>query len=109
MGEGRRILNTRNCKEAAMERSEWEGKGFACFTNRACEYFPCHKVDPEEFNCLFCFCPLYAYGKRCGGNFLYLENGAKDCSACAFPHKRGNYGRMMERLAKLQKRGEETE
>ena len=28
--------------------------------NKACEYFPCHKTsDPENFNCLFCFCPLY--------------------------------------------------
>lgn len=38
------------------------------FQNRECEYFPCHKTnDPEHFNCLFCFCPLYALGERCGG------------------------------------------
>ena len=30
------------------------------FQNKKCEYFPCHKGIPEEdFNCLFCYCPLY--------------------------------------------------
>ena len=25
----------------------------------ACEFFPCHKTaHPEDFNCLFCYCPL---------------------------------------------------
>ena len=53
------------------------------FQNRECEYFPCHKTnDPEHFNCLFCFCPLYALGERCGGGLQYTESGIKDCSAC---------------------------
>ena len=44
--------------------------------NQACEFFPCHKgVDDENFNCLFCYCPLYVLGNKCGGNFKYLENG----------------------------------
>lgn len=35
-------------------------EGFDFFQNRACEYFPCHKgVADEDFNCLFCYCPLY--------------------------------------------------
>lgn len=30
------------------------------FQNKECEYFPCHKTEnEEEFNCLFCYCPLY--------------------------------------------------
>ena len=34
------------------------------YANRDCEYFPCHTVaDPDNFNCLFCYCPLYALGK----------------------------------------------
>ncbi len=67
--------------------------------NRDCEYFPCHEgADPERFNCLFCFCPLYALGDRCGGNFVYLENGVKDCSHCCVPHCRENYGRICEKL-----------
>ena len=46
------------------------------FQNRECEYFPCHKTnDPEHFNCLFCFCPLYALGERCGGGLQYTESG----------------------------------
>lgn len=44
-------------------KPEWEGKGYAFFQNRACEYFPCHPMgDEENFNCLFCYCPLYALG-----------------------------------------------
>ena len=38
-------------------------EGFDFFQNRACEYFPCHKgVADEDFNCLFCYCPLYLLG-----------------------------------------------
>lgn len=62
------------------------------FQNRECEYFPCHQgIDPEDFNCLFCYCPLYLLGEECGGNFRWLENGVKDCSDCLFPHRRENY------------------
>ncbi len=62
------------------------------YQNKSCEYFPCHKgADPECFNCLFCFCPLYALGDRCGGSFTYTENGIKDCSNCLRPHQKGNY------------------
>ena len=58
----------------------------------ACEFFPCHKTShPEDFNCLFCYCPLYTLGSKCGGNFRYLENGVKDCSDCLLPHGRGSY------------------
>ncbi len=60
--------------------------------HRACEFFPCHKTNyPEDFNCLFCYCPLYTLGSKCGGNFKYLENGVKDCSGCLLPHGRGSY------------------
>lgn len=62
------------------------------FQHKECEYFPCHKgADPERFSCLFCFCPLYALGDKCGGNYKYTENGIKDCSGCLRPHKRENY------------------
>ena len=58
------------------------------FTNRECECFPCHKqADEAEFNCLFCYCPLYVLGARCGGNFKTTENGIKDCSECIIPHR----------------------
>jgi Zn-finger protein len=29
---------------------------------------------------------LYVLGEKCGGNFTYLPNGVKDCSACMVPH-----------------------
>ena len=67
--------------------------------NRCCEYFPCHKVkESENFNCLFCFCPLYTLGDSCGGNFSYTKEGIKDCSACLIPHRRENYGKIMEKM-----------
>ena len=69
------------------------------FQNKDCEYFPCHKTsDPESFNCLFCFCPLYALGENCGGNFTYTQEGLKDCSNCLIPHKRGNYSLICGKL-----------
>ena len=62
------------------------------FANRDCPYYPCHeKASPEQFNCLFCYCPLYALGENCGGNFRYTENGVKDCSACLLPHSEKGY------------------
>lgn len=72
--------------------------GYSYFSNTACEYFPCHQTDRENFNCLFCFCPLYPLGDKCGGSFVFQPNGIKDCSACVFPHKRENYDAIMDRL-----------
>ena len=60
---------------------------FRFFSHTKCEYFPCHAgADPEQFNCLFCYCPLYALGNRCGGQFTYTPEGFKDCSSCLLPH-----------------------
>lgn len=67
--------------------------------NRKCEFFPCHKgMKDDDFSCLFCYCPLYALGDQCGGNYTYLENGIKDCSKCLVPHRRENYDRIMEKM-----------
>ena len=78
------------------------------FQNRECPYFPCHpKADPESFNCLFCYCPLYALGEKCGGNYCYTETGIKDCSACLVPHSAGGYDyiiRKFPEVAELAKR-----
>jgi len=57
------------------------------FQNRACEHFPCHEgVADDEFNCLFCYCPLYALGDRCGGSFRYSQSGVKICTDCTLLH-----------------------
>lgn len=62
-------------------------ENYKFISHKDCEYFPCHKTNkPEEFNCLFCYCPLYMLGDDCGGNFSYTPNGIKDCSNCILPH-----------------------
>ncbi len=67
-------------------------KNFKFFSHAKCEYFPCHDVSwKDDFNCLFCYCPLYSLAERCGGDFAFLENGVKDCSNCLIPHKREGY------------------
>ena len=72
------------------------------FQNKQCEYFPCHAgADPEEFSCLFCYCPLYALGKDCGGAFTYTKEGIKDCSGCLRPHRRENYESITQDLRKV--------
>jgi len=70
--------------------------------NRQCEYFPCHQgVEEESFSCLFCYCPLYALGDRCGGGFTYTETGIKDCSHCTVPHRMENYDRIMDKMGEV--------
>ena len=72
------------------------------FSNRECRYFPCHKVDDgENFNCLFCYCPLYALGEKCGGNFRYTEKGVKNCTDCTLPHGEGGYEHVIERVRQV--------
>lgn len=62
--------------------------GTSFFSNKACAFFPCHEgVAPDEFNCLFCYCPLYALGPECGGKFSYNEKGYKVCTRCTRPHE----------------------
>ena len=76
--------------------------GYQFFQNRSCEYFPCHSgIDEAEFNCLFCYCPLYALGERCGGKFCYTETGIKDCSGCVRPHCKGNYDEIVSQMDKV--------
>lgn len=77
-------------------------ENYKFFQNSKCEYFPCHKVEKEEdFNCLFCFCPLYALGDKCGGNFKYTENGIKNCSECILPHSRSGYDYIMSKIGEI--------
>ena len=85
-----------------MDDNYWVGKHFSFICNKECEYFPCHKgVKDEEFNCLFCYCPLYALGRKCGGNFEYTKSGIKDCSNCTIPHRKENYGYITGRFSEI--------
>lgn len=68
------------------------------FQNKSCKYFPCHKgVEEAQFNCMFCYCPLYMLGERCGGNYTYTKDGIKDCSLCVIPHIKDNYSYIADR------------
>lgn len=76
-----------------------QGENFKFFNNNKCEYFPCHKVkDESKFNCLFCYCPLYALGDKCGGNFTYTDKGIKNCTNCTISHKVENYEYIMDKM-----------
>lgn len=81
-------------------RTEKERKGCQFFSNRNCEYFPCHEGMKEvDFNCLFCYCPLYY--TVCLGNPQRIDvNGVlvKDCSLCTFPHQPDSYQKIIEYL-----------
>ena len=70
------------------------------FRNTGCKFFPCHKnVDEAEFNCLFCYCPLYPLGEGCGGDFV-IKDGVKSCINCIRPHIADNYDEINEKLRK---------
>ena len=71
--------------------------GTSFFTNRSCKSFPCHDVPEAEFNCMFCYCPLYDYDD-CGGNYVWNDKGIKNCKNCAFPHFRDNYPKVIKKL-----------
>lgn len=84
-------------EEWARGRSHKETpEGWKFVQNRFCPYFPCHKgVDEAKFSCQFCYCPLYLK-ENCGGAFVMLPGGIKDCSNCLLPHT--NYDHIMNRL-----------
>jgi Zn-finger protein len=86
-------------KEDKMKEIDLSNEYYKFFQHRNCEFFPCHQTnDPDNFNCLFCYCPLYALGTSCGGNYKITENGFKDCSGCMFPHVRDNYAKVNARF-----------
>ncbi|MDU3802696.1 cysteine-rich small domain-containing protein [Paraclostridium bifermentans] len=77
-------------------------ENYKFFRNDKCEYFPCHKVsNPDNFNCLFCYCPLYALKDECGGNFKYTDDGIKDCSSCLVPHNKKSHDYIMSKIGDI--------
>ena len=88
--------------EQAASPSEGREQNERFFANRACAYYPCHAgANPNDFNCLFCYCPLYALGEGCGGNFRYTDAGIKDCSSCLLPHSPGGYDYILKKFPEI--------
>ena len=72
------------------------------FQNRECKFFPCHEVqDEDDFNCLFCYCPLYL-DDNCIGSSEYIITGRgqriKDCSSCLVVHSPEMYDKVIAHL-----------
>ena len=70
------------------------------FKNKDCKYFPCHKGLSDEFNCLFCYCPMYSM-PNCPGSKTYIEKNGKKikvCTDCTFPHRPENYDKIIQIL-----------
>lgn len=79
-----------------------EQPNYQFFQHRQCEYFPCHEdVPAADFNCLFCYCPLYCLGQKCGGSFFYDPKGRKVCRDCAFPHRRDSFQKITARYQEI--------
>ena len=96
---------TRKFVPMAQICNQWEDvdismeNSYRFFENKDCKYFPCHK-GLADFNCLFCYCPMYRL-EHCPGNPRYFEkNGRriKDCSGCTFPHDPEHYDTIMQIL-----------
>ena len=51
------------------------------FKNTDCKYFPCHKGLSDDFNCLFCYCPMYSM-PNCPGSKTYIEKNGKKIKVC---------------------------
>ena len=80
-------------------------ENYKFFQNTACEFFPCHKGIPtEEFNCLFCYCPLYMLKADCGGDFQ-INHEIKDCTYCTKPHDKNSYEHIMSKIKLVIERG----
>jgi len=65
-------------------------------------HFPCHDMGGNaDFNCLFCYCPLYALGEKCGGIFTWVEHEdikLKICTDCYLPHQPEYYDTVINNL-----------
>ena len=80
------------------EQNKIKTMNYKFFENKACEFYPCHKMD--KINCLFCFCPLY--NLDCGGGYKLIQGDdgklIKDCSECTVPHSKCGYDYVIKKL-----------
>ena len=76
------------------------------FNNHNCKYYPCHsQSEDNNFNCLFCYCPLYHMEDQCGGNLKYVKN-TKICVECHLPHVPDYYDVIIGKLKEMRKRAD---
>jgi Zn-finger protein len=62
-------------------------------------------ADIDDFNCMFCFCPLYFLGDTCGGNFTYGgSKGLKNCVDCHLPHMPEYYDTIIDKLKQAEQK-----
>ena len=87
-------------KPADMNRLKQRISSFSVTDNANTSRVTKGGMAEEDFNCLFCYCPLYALGEDCGGNFTYYK-GVKDCTDCLIPHSRNAYDYITSRFGEL--------
>ncbi|WP_051233675.1 ATP-binding cassette domain-containing protein [Butyrivibrio sp. NC3005] len=86
-------------KDKNLKEKESKIRYSSFFVNTKCEYFPCHKMPVEKFNCMFCYCPLYDVDD-CGGDYYINAKGIKDCINCTYIHDRDNYPQIIKKIKK---------
>ncbi len=83
-------------EDGALRKKKYDEK---FFQNRDCKYFPCHEgVDADQFNCMFCYCPLYYKGAECGGKYKLSDSGIKSCVDCDIPHHMDSHEYIIKQL-----------
>ncbi|MFO0754283.1 MAG: cysteine-rich small domain-containing protein [Thermodesulfovibrionales bacterium] len=93
-------------EEKALRKTDKDTSEF--FSNHTCKYFPCHETDSKQFNCIFCYCPMY-FVPNCLGRPRFITSNnkmVKDCSACDYPHRPENYRKVISYLIDVIKKGE---
>ena len=89
------VSNVTNVEAVSVAKRK---ESFAFFQNKECEYYPCHEGVPEEdFNCLFCYCPLMLLD-NCGGDYVIMKNTFKDCSSCTKNHDKLSWKFVVNKL-----------
>lgn len=86
-----------------------ETTNYMGFTHTACEWYPCHNTSamkrPQEFNCIFCNCPLYWL--ECPGTYSVITDAdgvrRKDCTLCVLPHDGYKQSWTLMNLSRYQK------
>ena len=100
-GDKRELTQREGDTVMGEQKKYWEGKHFAFYTNKECEYYPCHPVpEGTEFNCLFCYCPLYMLGRKCGETSPIWKAASRTVASAWYP----TAGRTMDLLPTVSRR-----